>query len=120
MSRKSYRLCSTPTPRCGELARVWRKALTRYKVRMSQPVISAKVESNEKENGSPSISINTRQHPPLERIWKAWYAAAVTQLKDGSHTSLPEPWLEKLAHAQALGFDHQAAQAPVQAIEAPC
>lgn len=76
---------------------------------MSQPVISAKVESNEKEKWF-TLDIDVEydgQHLPLERIWKAWVRGRrYVQLKDGSYTSLPESWLEKLAHKlQALGFD---------------
>ena len=104
----AFLLDSYPT-----LVENWRvygeKALTRYKVRMSQPVISAKVESNEKEKWF-SLDIDVEydgQHLPLERIWKAWVRGRrYVQLKDGSYTSLPESWLEKLAHKlQALGFD---------------
>lgn len=104
----AFLLDSYPT-----LVENWRvygeKALTRYKVRMSQPVISAKVESNEKEKWF-TLDIDVEydgQHLPLERIWKAWVRGRrYVQLKDGSYTSLPESWLEKLAHKlQALGFD---------------
>lgn len=69
----AFLLDSYPT-----LVENWRvygeKALTRYKVRMSQPVISAKVESNEKEKWF-TLDIDVEydgQHLPLERIWKAW------------------------------------------------
>ena len=69
----AFLLDSYPT-----LVENWRvygeKALTRYKVRMSQPMISAKVESNEKEKWF-SLDIDVEydgQHLPLERIWKAW------------------------------------------------
>ncbi len=96
----AFLLDSYPT-----LVENWRvygeKALTRYKVRMSQPIISAKVESNEKEKWF-SLDIDVEydgQHLPLERIWKAWVRGRrYVQLKDGSYTSLPESWLEKLAH----------------------
>ena len=78
-------------------------------VRMAQPSITAKVESNEKEKWfSLDISVEyDGQRLPLERIWKAWVRGRrYVQLKDGSYTSLPESWLEKLAHKlQALGFD---------------
>lgn len=96
-----------------KLVENWRvygeKALTRYKVRIAQPVITAKVESNEKEKWF-SLDIGVEydgQNLPLERIWKAWARGRrYVQLKDGSYTSLPESWLEKLAHKlQALGFD---------------
>ncbi len=96
-----------------KLVENWRvygeKALTRYKVRIAQPVITAKVESNEKEKWF-TLDIGVEydgQNLPLERIWKAWARGRrYVQLKDGSYTSLPESWLEKLAHKlQALGFD---------------
>ncbi len=96
-----------------KLVENWRvygeRALTRYKVRMAQPIISAKVESNEKDKWF-SLDINVEydgQNLPLERIWKAWSRGRrYVQLKDGSYTSLPEAWIEKLAHKlQALGFD---------------
>ncbi len=97
----------------SKLIENWRvfgeKALTRYKVRIAQPVISAKVESNEKEKWfSLDISVEYEgQKLPLEKIWKAWAKGRrYVQLKDGSYTSLPEAWLEKLSHKlQALGFD---------------
>ncbi len=85
------------------------KALTRYKVRITQPIITAKVESNEKEKWF-NLEIDVEydgQHLPLERIWKAWIRGRrYVQLKDGSYTSLPEAWLEKVSQKlQALGFD---------------
>ena len=96
-----------------KLVENWRvfgeKALSRYKVRIAQPVINAKVESNEEEKWfNLDISVEyDGQNLPLERIWKAWVRGRrYVQLKDGSYTSLPESWLEKLAHKlQALGFD---------------
>ncbi len=96
-----------------KLVENWRvygeRALTRYKVRIAQPVITAKVESNEEEKWF-NLEINVEydgQNLPLERIWKAWVRGRrYVQLKDGSYTSLPESWLEKLAHKlQAHGFD---------------
>ena len=47
------------------------------------------------------------QRVPIEKIWKAWtQKKRYVQLKDGSYTSLPESWLEKLGHKlRALGFD---------------
>ncbi len=85
------------------------KALSRYKVRTSQSVITATVESNEKDKWF-SLDINVEydgQSVPLEKIWKAWIKGKrYVQLKDGSYTSLPESWLEKLAHKlHALGLD---------------
>ncbi len=85
------------------------KALSRYKVRTSQSNIVATVTSNEKEKWfSLEIEIEyDGQSVPLEKIWKAWAKGKrYVQLKDGSYTSLPESWLEKLAHKlSALGFD---------------
>lgn len=104
----AFLLDSYPT-----LVENWRvygeKALTRYKVRIAQPVITAKVESNEKEKWF-NLDIDVEydgQHLPLERIWKAWVRGKrYVQLKDGSYTSLPETWLQKLSHKlHALGFD---------------
>jgi len=96
-----------------KLVENWRvygeKALSRYKVRISQPIIVSKVESNEKEKWfSLDIAVEyDGQQLPLEKIWKAWAKGRrYVQLKDGSYTSLPESWLEKFAHKlQALGFD---------------
>ncbi len=84
--------------------------LSRYnKVHKSSPVISATVESNEKEKWF-SLDIEVEydgQSLPLERIWRAWLKGKrYVQLKDGSYASLPESWLEKLAHKlKVLGLD---------------
>ncbi|MDR2503560.1 MAG: SNF2 helicase associated domain-containing protein, partial [Deltaproteobacteria bacterium] len=88
------------------------KNLSRYKVRLSKPTISAVVESNEKEKWF-DLKIDIQydgQSVALEKIWKAWLEGKrYTQLKDGSYTSLPETWLEKIAHKlQALGLDPSA------------
>ena len=97
-------------PKLLELYRVFgEKALSRYKVRTSQSVITASVESNEKDKWF-SLDINVEydgQSVPLEKIWKAWIKGKrYVQLKDGSYTSLPEAWLEKLSHKlHALGLD---------------
>ena len=97
-------------PKLLEVYRVYgEKALSRYKVRTSQSVITATVESNEKDKWF-TLDINVEydgQSVPLEKIWKAWAKGKrYVQLKDGSYTSLPESWLEKLAHKlHALGFD---------------
>jgi non-specific serine/threonine protein kinase len=85
------------------------KNLTRYKVRISKPVITAAVESNEKDRWF-NLNIEIKydgQSVPLEKIWKAWVEGKrYTQLKDGSYTSLPEAWLKTISHKlQALGFD---------------
>ncbi|MDR2056548.1 MAG: DEAD/DEAH box helicase [Desulfovibrio sp.] len=85
------------------------RALTRYKVRAAQAVISASVTSNEKERWfSLNVTVDYEgQSLPLEKIWKAWTRGKrYVQLKDGSYTSLPEAWLTKLAHRlQTLGLD---------------
>ncbi len=85
------------------------KALSRYKVRTTQSTITATVESDEKDKWF-NLDINVEydgQSLPLEAIWKAWIKGKrYVQLKDGSYASLPESWLEKLAHKlQALGLD---------------
>lgn len=84
-------------------------ALTRYKVRLSQPVISAEVKTDDKEKWFLlDITVeNEGQSIPLEKIWKAWtQGKRYVQLKDGSYSSLPESWLERVAHKlQALGLD---------------
>ena len=85
------------------------KALSRYKVRNSQAVIQANVQSDEKSKWfTLDVTIDyDGQSLPLEKIWKAWTRGKrYVQLKDGSYTSLPEKWLEKMAHKlQALGLD---------------
>ena len=85
------------------------RALSRYKMRTTKSTISAEVVSNEKEKWfSLEISVDyDGQSLPLEKIWKAWTRGKrYVQLKDGSYTSLPEAWLEKLAHKlTALGLD---------------
>lgn len=88
-------------------------ALSRYKVRLSQPAISASITTDEKEkwfNLDIEVSYDG-QNIALEKIWKAWVQGKrYIQLKDGSYTSLPEAWLEKLAHKlQALGLDPEKA-----------
>ncbi|MDD2967690.1 MAG: SNF2-related protein [Desulfovibrionaceae bacterium] len=100
------------------------KALSRYKVRTAQSVINANVESNEKEKWfSLDITVDyDGQSVPLEKIWKAWAKGKrYVQLKDGSYTSLPEAWLEKLAHKlTALGLDpSKPPQAKFRQFEAP-
>ncbi len=85
------------------------KALSRYKMRTAQATIMAEVRSNEKDKWfSLDISVDYEgQTLPLEKIWKAWVRGKrYVQLKDGSYTSLPEAWLEKLSHKlTALGLD---------------
>lgn len=97
-------------PRLVEKYRVYgEKALSRYKVRLSKPTISAVVESNEQDKWF-DLKIDIQydgQSVPLKKIWDAWISGKrYTQLKDGSYTSLPEAWLEKMSHKlQALGLD---------------
>lgn len=97
-------------PRLLESYRVYgEKALSRYKVRTSSPVINASVESNEKDKWfTLDISVEyDGQSVALDKIWKAWIRGKrYVQLKDGSYTSLPEAWLEKISHKlHALGLD---------------
>lgn len=100
------------------------KNLTRYKVRLSKPVITASVESNEQDKWF-NLNIDVQydgQSVPLEKLWKAWLEGKrYTQLKDGSYTSLPEAWLSKITHKlQALGLDpEQPPKATFQQFEAP-
>ncbi len=112
-------------PKLLETYRVYgERALSRYKVRASQSVITAKVESDEREKWfTLDIEIEyDGQSVPLEKIWKAWVKGKrYVQLKDGSYSSLPESWLEKLAHKlHALGFDPaKPPQQKFQQFEAP-
>ena len=84
-------------------------ALSRYKVRLSKPEISASVSSDDKEKWF-NLDIEIQydgQSVALETIWKAWtQGKRYVQLKDGSYSSLPESWLERISHKlQALGLD---------------
>ncbi len=96
-----------------KLVELWRvygeQTLSRYKVRMAKPTITATLESNEKEQwfNLDIVVEYDGQALPLESIWRAWARGRrYVQLKDGSYTSLPEAWLKKLAHKlEALGFD---------------
>ena len=97
-------------PKLVDYYRVYgEKALSRYKVRTARSTITAEVVSNEKEKWfSLDISVDYEgQSLPLEKIWKAWTRGKrYVQLKDGSYTSLPQEWLEKIAHKlTALGLD---------------
>lgn len=97
-------------PKLVERYRVYgEKALSRYKMRTANATICAKVTSNEKEKWfSLDVTVDYEgQSLPLEKIWKAWTRGKrYVQLKDGSYTSLPEAWLEKMAHKlTALGLD---------------
>lgn len=85
------------------------KNLTRYKVRNSKPEIVAEVESDE-ENKWFKLDLTVEydeQRVPIDKIWKAWtQGKRYVQLKDGSYTSLPESWLNRLGHKlKNLGFD---------------
>ncbi len=86
------------------------KNLNRYKVRHSKPKIVAKVEQD-KENSNWFDMEFTLEYDniqvPIEKIWKAWIQGKrYVQLKDGSYTSLPDSWLQKLSHKlRALGMD---------------
>lgn len=97
-------------PKLIEQYRVFgEKALSKYKVRLATPVINAVVESNEEEKWfSLDIEVDyDGQKVPIDLIWKAWsQGKRYVQLKDGSYTSLPESWLEKVAHKlRAMGLD---------------
>ncbi len=97
-------------PKLVEQYRVFgEKNLTRYKVRLTQPNVVAEVESDEEEkwfNLELTVEYDD-QKVPIEKIWKAWtQGKRYVQLKDGSYTSLPESWLNKLAHKlKSLGYD---------------
>ncbi len=100
------------------------KALSRFKVRLSQPVIEATLKSNESEKWF-NLDITVQyddQNIALEKVWKAWVEGKrYVQLKDGSYTSLPKAWLEKVAHKlQALGLSADAPpKQQFQQFEAP-
>jgi non-specific serine/threonine protein kinase len=97
-------------PKLVETYRIYgERNLTRYKVRLATPVIVAKVESKEEDkwfNLDLAVEYD-EQRVPIDKIWKAWTSGKrYVQLKDGSYTSLPESWLEKLSHKlRALGYD---------------
>ncbi|MDQ7031637.1 MAG: DEAD/DEAH box helicase [Desulfonauticus sp.] len=85
------------------------KNLKKYKVRLSPPKIVAEVKSGE-DNNWFNVDIQIKYDDisvPIEKIWKAWsQKKRYIQLKDGSYTSLPESWLEKLGHSlQIMGLD---------------
>lgn len=112
-------------PKLVEDFRVYgEKNLTRYKVRLAKPTITAVVESNEQDRWF-NLNIDIQydgQSVPLEKIWKAWVEGKrYTQLKDGSYTSLPESWLQKISHKlQALGLDpNEPPKSTFQQFEAP-
>ena len=97
-------------PRLVETYRVYgEQNLTRYKVRLSKPVIVAEVESDEENKWfNLDLAVQYDDHKvPIEEIWKAWVQGKrYVQLKDGSYTSLPESWLQKLGHKlKAMGYD---------------
>jgi non-specific serine/threonine protein kinase len=112
-------------PKLVEQYRVYgEQNLTRYKVRLTKPVIVAEVESKEEDKWF-DLDLNVQyddQKVPIEKIWKAWtQGKRYVQLKDGSYTSLPESWLTKLAHKlRALGFDpEKPPQTSFKQFEAP-
>lgn len=97
-------------PKLVEAYRVYgEKDLTRYKVRLTPPNVVATVETQEEDKWF-NLEINVEYEDtsvPIDKIWKAWsQGKRYVQLKDGSYTSLPESWLEKLGHKLiALGLD---------------
>ncbi|MGE4556123.1 MAG: SNF2-related protein [Desulfovibrionaceae bacterium] len=97
-------------PQLVEAYRVYgEKNLTRYKVRLSKPSIAAEINSDEEEKWF-ELDLNVTyddQKVPIEVIWEAWTKGKrYVQLKDGSYTSLPEPWLRRLGQTlKTLGFD---------------
>lgn len=112
-------------PKLIEQYRVYGEtAFSRYKVRLSKPVINAVVESNEEEKWF-SLDLNVEydgQKVPIEKIWKAWIQGKrYVQLKDGSFTSLPEEWLKSIEHKlRAMGLDtEKAPQKRFEQYEAP-
>jgi non-specific serine/threonine protein kinase len=97
-------------PKLVEAYRVYgEKDLTRYKVRLTPPNVVATVETQEEDKWfNLEISVEYEDvSVPIDKIWKAWtQGKRYVQLKDGSYTSLPESWLEKLGHKLiALGLD---------------
>ena len=97
-------------PQLVEKYRVFgEQSLSRYRVRVGQPVISAVVESDEKEKWfNFEISVEYEgQSVSLDTLWEAWTSnKRYVQLKDGSYTSLPESWLKRIStKLEALGFD---------------
>ena len=97
-------------PKLVEEYRVYgEKNLTRYKVRLTTPIITAEVKSEEEDKWfNLEIAVEyDDQKVPIEKIWEAWTSGKrYVQLKDGSYTSLPESWLEKLGHKlKAMGLD---------------
>lgn len=97
-------------PKLVEAYRVYgEKDLTRYKVRLTPPNVVASVETQEEDKWF-NLEINVEYDDisvPIDKIWKAWtQGKRYVQLKDGTYTSLPESWLEKLGHKlAALGLD---------------
>ena len=85
-------------------------ALSRYKVRLTAPVISAEVESKKDDDSWFEFNIKVEyngQAVPMEKLWKAWtQGKRYVQLKDGSYASLPEAWLKSIGHKlRTLGLD---------------
>lgn len=98
-------------PQLVEKYRVYgEKALTRYKVRHSQPEIVAQVEQDAEDSSWFDLNIEVEYDNiriPIDKIWKAWIKGKrYVQLKDGSYSALPEAWLKKLSHKlKAMGMD---------------
>lgn len=85
------------------------KDLARYKVRKATPKVIAEITTQEEDKWfNLEISVDyDGMSVPIDKIWKAWtQGKRYVQLKDGSYTSLPESWLQKLGHKlAALGLD---------------
>ncbi|MBU1002916.1 MAG: DEAD/DEAH box helicase [Proteobacteria bacterium] len=85
------------------------KNLARYKVRLTTPVIVAEVETEENQKWfNLELAVDyDGQRVPIDKIWEAWTSGKrYVQLKDGTYTSLPESWLNKLGHKlKAMGLD---------------
>ncbi|GAB6176293.1 DEAD/DEAH box helicase [Desulfobaculum senezii] len=91
------------------------KNLARYKVRLTSPTVVAEVKSGDEEKEDEDAKWFTLdlevdydgQRVPIDKIWEAWTSGKrYVQLKDGTYTSLPETWLEKLGHKlKAMGLN---------------
>ncbi|WP_029893300.1 DEAD/DEAH box helicase [Desulfohalovibrio reitneri] len=98
-------------PKLVETYRVYgEQNLSRYKVRLSKPVVTAEIETEDEDNAWFNLDLSVDydgQKVPIDKIWKAWTEGKrYVQLKDGSYTSLPESWLEKLSDKlRAMGYD---------------
>ncbi|WP_028586740.1 DEAD/DEAH box helicase [Desulfocurvus vexinensis] len=85
------------------------KNLSRYKVRLTTPTIVAEVQTEEEQKWfNLELAVDyDGQRVDMDTIWEAWTSGKrYVQLKDGTYTSLPESWLEKLGHKlRAMGLD---------------